>query len=478
MRRAYWTAFVVCVAAATVPLLMTRTLPMADLPEHMAQVAMWKHFDDPCHRFGDTFELNLATPYFLGYGITRAFAAFMTVSIAIKITVWLSIIALPLSLHALLARGRGDPWLALLGFPLAYGYSFYWGMLNYALAVPIAIFYFALLFDERPRDVLRALVALLVFAGHGLVFAFCAVMTIGIAIARRSPRPLIALIPGALLVAAFVARTSSVYAVQVWDWNIRAVRFVDLPSVLFANAWEPWGIAIVAAIAVAIAVTRPRVTRDPARWVFAALAALSYFAGPSIALNNAAIFRRFSIMVAVGVLFLFDEPRRRVAASRTILIAIVVVWMTVLAQRFDRFDEDTRSFDRIVETIPTPRRVLMFAGDVSSEHVTGPVYLHFAALYQVRRGGIIAWSFANWYPQIVHYRRGAEPVVKDERMVTGAIDWPGVLQYDYVMMRGLAAQRWLLRAPQLKLLRRSGDWFLFATPRARIPQRNCAPLNE
>src|SRR5688500_15515438 len=91
----YWTAFVACAIAATVPLLMTGTLPMADLPEHMAQIAIWKHFRDDCHRFADTFRISLATPYLLGSVVTAALALLMTVSSAVKVTVWLSIVLLP-----------------------------------------------------------------------------------------------------------------------------------------------------------------------------------------------------------------------------------------------------------------------------------------------------------------------------------------------------------------------------------------------
>lgn len=480
MRRAYWTAFVVCAIAATVPLLVTRTMPMADLPEHMAQVAMWKHFDDPCHRFHQTFELNFATPYLLGYAITRALALFVTVSTAFKIVVWLTILALPLSLHALLAGGNGDPWPALFGFLFAYGYAFYWGFLNFSLATPIAIFYLALLFDRTPRDLARALLVLIIFLAHGLVFAFCAAVTVAVALARRSPRPLVALIPGGLLIAAFVARLWSAESTtrHPWIWGVGApARFTDLSSFLFSNVWEPWGFALLTAIAVTIAVARPRLARDPARWAFATVAALCYFAGPSVAFNNAAIYQRFAIFFAIAVLSLFQAPQRARAFSRAMIAAIVLVWMTVLADRFRRFDVETRSFDRVIATIPTPRRVLLFAGETYSDHVSGPVYLHFAALYQVRRGGVIGWSFANWYPQVVRYRKGAEPVMRSGRMPGPDIDWPGVLQYDYVMIRGLGA-RWLRRSPHLTLRMRSGDWWLFETPRARMPQRTCAPLNE
>src|SRR5687768_13868595 len=109
-RKAYWIAFAICAVAATIPLLVTELLPMSDLPEHAAQVAIWKHLHDPCHRFGEIYEIHFATPYLLAYVLTRVFALIVTVSAAIKVTVWLSIVLLPLSMRELFRRGGGDPW--------------------------------------------------------------------------------------------------------------------------------------------------------------------------------------------------------------------------------------------------------------------------------------------------------------------------------------------------------------------------------
>jgi hypothetical protein len=470
----YWIAFIACTVAATVPLLMTDTLPMADLPEHMAQVAIWKHYGDPCHRFCDTFELNFATPYLLGYGITRALAAFMRVSHAMAITVWLSIVLLPLSLRALLARGRGDVWLSLLGFPLAYGFAFYWGFLNYAVTIPVGIFYVALLFD-RGRDVPRGLVALLALLGHGLVFIFCTAATLVFCATRRTLRPLLGLVPGLVLLTILAVRLRAQYG---WMWEESYARLIDFPSLLLANAWEPWAALVVAAMAIAVAITRPRVTRDAARWALAVLALAAYFALPMIGFANSLIYQRFAVFAAAAVLFLFDEPRRGVAVSRGMVVAIVVIWMTVLAVRFRAFDAEKEPFDRLIAALPANRGVLMFIDDSTSAHVPGPVYLHYSALYQVRRGGVTAWSFANWTPQIVRYRPGKEMGVGVGPRPYMGIDWPNVLRYEYVLMRGSGARRYLLPSGELKLHARAGEWWLFETPRARTPQRACAPLNE
>ena len=483
MGRAFWLAFAVCAVAATIPLAVTGTLPAADLPEHMAQVALWKHLADPCHRFAATFELNFGTAYLLGYLVMRAFATVVTVTMAAKLTVWLSIVLLPLSMRALLRRAGADPWLSLLGFLFAYGYVFYWGFLNFALSIPVALWFFAQLYDDRPRVGRAGALALLLLATHALTFVFCAAATLAVAALRRAPRLLVPLAAPAVLFAAFILRLRSAERAvheELGMWKNAWQRLVDVPSLLFANAWEPFGVLLFLGIALAVFVTWPRLTRDPARWVPFALAMLVYLFAPLRAFGSTFLFTRFVSLAAVGALFLIGAPRRAVVVSRVIVLIVVVGWMTVLTGRFHRFGLEVRDYDRLVATIPANRRVVPFNVEPFSEHVPGPVYWHFGALYQVRRGGLVAWSFANYYPQVVRYRKGMEPVLRTHSTPLTGIDWPGVLQYDYILVRSRDPRLWLFReAPvPIALERRVGEWWLFATPRARGPQRDCPPLGE
>jgi hypothetical protein len=479
----YWIAFAVCAIAATVPLLVTPTLPMADLAEHMAQVAIWKHLDDPCHGYAEIYELNFATAYLLGYLVMRAFAVVVTVSTAAKLTVWLSVVLLPLSMRALLRRTGGDVWLSLLGFLLAYGHVFYWGFLNFALAIPIGLFYLALLYDKRPRLVAMSGVALLLLASHALMFVFVALVTLPVAAMRRMPRLLVSLIAPAILFAAFVFRLQQAEPTSqgAFTWRRSAFgRLADFSSLLVANMWEPWGLGIVLAIAIALLAARPRITKDGVRWMPVALAAGIYLFAPFTAFGSAHLYARFATLVLIGALMVLEAPRRAGPFSRALIVMLVVAWMGVLTSRFHRFGIEAAEFDRLVATVPANRRILQFNVHTFSEHVPGDVYSHSTALYQVRRGGIIAWSFANYYPQIIRYRKDAELVVKSGPVPLMGIDWPGVLQYDYIVVRGGAPRMWLLRDAPVPIgtAARGGEWSLFATPRAHGPQKDCPPLNE
>ncbi len=477
----YWIAFAICAIAATVPLLMTSVLPSADLPEHMAQVALWKHLGDSCTRYSEIFELNFATPYLAGYLIMRALALVMSVTAASKVTVWLSIVLFPLSLRALLRRTEADEWLSLLGFLFAYGYVFYWGFLNFALAIPVGIFAIAMLHASRTR-VLAALM-LLLLAAHALMFIFCAIVTIVVAIVRRAPKMLLTLVAPSILFAAFIVRLRAAETAAHGDitwWKTAPKRLLDIPSLLFANAWEPFGALLLIGIIIAIVITRPRITRDGSRWALFAIAMLLYLFAPLGAFGSTYLYTRFTWAVAVGAVFVINGPRRALPAARAIVIVLVIGWMCVLSMRFRAFGEEVRDYEQLVEMIPANRRIVQFNVEPFSENVPGPVYWHFGALYQVRRGGLIAWSFANFYPQIVRYRKGTEPLLTSHSTPLTGIDWPGMMQYDYLLVRGPDPRRWLFRdAPvEIPTERHVGEWWLFAMPRARSPQRDCPPLNE
>ena len=477
MRGAYWIAFVVCAAAATIPLLVTPILPSSDLPEHMAQVAIWKHFDDPCFRFADIFEVRWATPYLLGYLVCRALAVVLSVSVAMKVTVWLSIVLLPLSMRELLKRG-GDPWLSLLGFLLAYGYAFYWGFLNFAITIPIGIFFIALLYDARPRMLALTLLGILMMASHALVFVFAAAVTVPVALLRRSWRLLLPLVPASLLMVLFVVRLRETRQASQGGitWKLGLHRFFDLPSMLVANAYEVLGLVVVAVVILAIAAGKPRIAEVPARWVLLAVAGTVFFLAPQGAFGTAYLAPRFAIFVAVGAMMVLD-----VRASRALVVAIVLAWAALLTWRFQAFGVEAREFEGLLARIPPNRRIALFNVMPFSEHVPGPVYWHFGALYQVRRGGVAAFSFASHdYPQLLGYRPGAELIVNSRSTPVDGIDWPGVLQYDYVLFRGADSRRWLFRdAPvPFVLSARSGSWWLFESPRARAARQACAPLDE
>lgn len=486
---AYWIAFAVCLTAASVPFLAAKYLPMADLPEHAAQVAVFKAFDDPCYRFDRVFEFNWATPYLLGYLIARAFAAVVTVHVAIKLTVFVWVLLLPLSMRVLLLRSGGDPWLSLLGFPLAFGFSFYWGFLNFGLAIALGILHIAVACDVLRRPGRRN-VAALVILSFLLLIAHALMLIISAAVAailslfeiRRARFVLAAIIPALVVFGAWVMFVRSVETAVHRDvvWHLGFYRATQLPSILLSNAWDTWAAVFIAAvIATLLLLGRPRVVRDGRRWIVLAVALTLYFFAPLSAFGSAFLFQRLAVLIAAGALLVVDLSARR-RHLYPVLVILVITWMGVLTVRFVAFDREAREFDAVVERLPTNRRLLVFNMNAFSDAVPGPVFLHFAGYYQMRKGGLAAWSFANYYPQLIRYSAGAEPRVASSSVPQGRpVDWAGVAHYDFIAVRAKtgAPAALMSGAPfRTRLLLQRGSWWLFETPRASQPAASCPPL--
>src|ERR1041384_4083763 len=109
-RRRYRLAFAACSLVALAVLWIPKYLPLADLPQHAAQISIWKHIDDPAFGFREVFELQYFTPYLLGYGLARLFAGLCSVLVAMKLVLTLTVLGLPWSLGQLLGATRGDRW--------------------------------------------------------------------------------------------------------------------------------------------------------------------------------------------------------------------------------------------------------------------------------------------------------------------------------------------------------------------------------
>ena len=187
-------AYSLCAAASLLPFLVTYRMPMADLPQHAAQIALWRSFTVPCYGFSATYEINWLTPYVLPYVAVRLLAAFTTVNTALKLFTFLAVLALPLGIRAATDYARLDPSIALLGFPLAFGFAFYWGFFNFLSVVPLGIGFViqALRLRDEPsrrRAALLGALSLILLLSHALVFAASSGLVLLVLFWPGTPKP-------------------------------------------------------------------------------------------------------------------------------------------------------------------------------------------------------------------------------------------------------------------------------------------------
>lgn len=413
-------SFWACAALVVVAIWTPAELPLADLPQHTAQLVLWERLQDPGWRFADRFELDWGTPYLAYYVLGRALTAPLGVEGAVRCLVTLAALGLPLALRHLLRRRGGDPLLALLGFPLAFGFPLAMGFLNFALALPLALLLVAEAGEQAERPTRRGALALAAlslacFVAHALAWAAAmGVAGAGVCGARgtrrarlRAAAALAAALPAALL---WVARRPGALTPVTSVWGGGPVRALQLPTVLLGD--DAVSLAFGLAGVLALALGARRLSRDPARWAPAAAAAALFALAPTRVLGVSFVAQRLGVLVPLLLLVALDPApasrRRRAAVALVPLLALAQV--AVIAHGLRRAGEEGRNLRALAARVPEGALVL---GEVLSEapgwHPSVPAHDHLPLLVQRDRDVLVEPSFARHGPQLVRYRPGREP---------------------------------------------------------------------
>jgi hypothetical protein len=480
-------AFVVCALVALVPLWSATYLPMTDLPQHAAQIFFWQHHDDPAYDLAARTEFQWFTPYLLGYALWRLLAFVLPIPVGAQVLASVAVLAWPLAFLVWFRRtGQTDRWWALLGFPLAYSFSFYFGFLNYLLALPLSLlalasgWRYAQAPDARGGWLLVLWGAVL-FAAHGLTLGFVLPILASLILlqapdVRAGLRRLWPLACWLLLIAAYAVAYLRMCEQQQWvdtrehHWDLSWIRLVFLPHMLigFPQDWlgASW---VLAAALTAGYVLRP--VRSLSAWTPAAWALGAFLLGPDTALGTNLLCYRFAAFLPPFALAGLREAGSpaRTRVVRVVLVALTLFWLGVLSVRFRGFEEEARAFAPVLQRLPPQKKVLPLIFDSTSAHVSGLPYLHFATWYEVEKGGRAGFSFLDFGRGVLRSRPGVRKLA-DERlqMSPGTFTWEEGRAFDYFLVRAKEDKGPRLfaeaDAPVVCVLQ-SGEWYLYEARR-------------
>lgn len=489
-RDGFWLAFALCAVLYLLPIWSFKYLPMVDLPQRAGQVWLWCHYDDPALDISRRYELHLFTPYLLAYFVARCFAYVLSVPDAMRATISLTVLALPLSMQVLLRATGSSRWWALAGFPLSFGVSFYWGLVPYMAGAPLAVLLIGLTYTYAARPAWKTGLAigalgLALHFTHGLAWLFgvgvCAVV---LALHAKGPRafflgllPLAAATP--LAAAWFLyTRQSGAIGGRPIEWDLGVYRAMLLPS-----QWADMGFGalpfaygmlwLLAGIAVCFLSAAPR--RPWKLWVPFALAVLCYFALPNQIVNTYLFFQRFALFAPI-CLFAAVPPVLNAARARLLHLAIAalaIAWNAPLWAHLTAFDREARTFDRVMERMDAHRRVIIFPYQNRSKVLDGPYYLHFPAWYQPEKGGEVYYNFAMMFAEPIRYRPEHYP-----RQPQGmewpplGFTWEEMNAFDYYVVRSsedLSPRLFVNPGHDIRLVEHVEDWWLYAHAKPAPP---------
>jgi hypothetical protein len=479
-------ALTVCVGCAI--MWLAPRLPMTDLPQHAAQVALWRDLLSGASPWADLVRINLLTPYLIGYGLMLPLSFWLPLDVVARVVLDLALLGFVGGFVLLRRAFDGDrrlDWLSLFGF---FGFAWQWGLLTFLVAAPLALLFLAIAQGQtggptRNGSLLLIGLGLLLLISHGLVFlmavALGGLLTLWGLWRRRHARPIAALLPyTALGVACVGFRLATRHAegamqFDAWAYGL-ALPMRPLAGLVFVtgsgSAADP---VLVGTVCLALAApTILGLAFNRSGGAVLAAGTLMLFLGlPDYAFQTAFLFNRFALFLLpfYATMFRAGKP----PGWRRELVGLVALagasWLTlgIQAARIVAFARESQPFETVLAAAEPNHRAIALIYDKASAAAHNPqVYMHYAAWYQADKHGFIDFNFADFHPQIVRFRPGREPKVTLEiSWQPELFDW--VRQdgrvYDYFFVRGasddVAALR---RASPCALTTRAqdGPWFL------------------
>jgi hypothetical protein len=459
-RAAFW--LTVVVAGAT--FWIAPRPPMADLPQHAGQIALWHDLLTGTSKWQSAFYINLYTPYWLGNGLALLLSFAMPVSAAMKlllmVTYW-AFVAGSVLLRRRMAADQHLDWLFVCSF---FGLAYEYGLFPFLIAAPIGVAFIVLAHRhaERPSPAsgaLLCLTGLALYFSHGLTLAFAGV--IGAAFLVLKGRSFMAVMLSgvpyvvlagiclayALLGLAFAPGTSAVPGVPQWPG-----LFSGMKHLLFFPIGAPrldWLLAplvpllLLVPLLAGCGVNR----RNYAAFVPIGVLLAWVVAIPESVGETWFIAYRFTIFLLPFFALPFLAPRR--AWARWIAPALSWAFLVIHGERLAAFAKESDSFEQVLAAAAPGFRAQSVVLDPVSRAAQNPMaYVSFPLWYQADKGGLVDFNFAYFPTQVVRFREVQQP--KEEHR------YYFVRRTDPSPEKPMAAD-----AGAFRLLKSSGDWSLF-----------------
>lgn len=495
-----WLFALACVLC-TLPLWVGHYPPMADIPQHAAQIAAIKGLLQGDWPFAELFELRWFTPYWLGYGLVLALSFAIGVLPSLKLVLALSMAALPWSAVRFCRKAGVDARLTWLLLLMPFGFAYYWGFLSFMVAMPLGFLFLSSALDLREKTDGRiwlkmALWVHALFFAHLLIAAFCCIVAglmlvspwQGIRSWLRRVSPLFAVLPVALLWLA-TTLTDSAQANEPVQWGLRLAmrlqyflpRMIGSPDVPVVSLL---GLLILALPFLA----GSRFATSPGRWLpFAFYIVFELFFPVSI-MGNSFTASRFGVFGVPLYLLCFvpvhssvantqpRHPNRLVGPLAAAIAILMLGWHTL---RASIIDIQSKGYSEVVARADPGKRMLSLIFQHGSMASSAPVFMHFPAWYQAEHNGLTEPSFARAYAIPLQFRDRAGSAIEQGfgwRPDIFDWEWHHGERYDYFLTRsGADPGAWLIGKSgcRLRLVSRSGQWRLYEqTPKAY----DCEPM--
>jgi hypothetical protein len=475
-------------AAAIVPFWSSEMLPYQDAPQHIAAVRVLADYHAPGLAFDRWFQPDLGRLEYLGFYLPAAAIARVTsAATAVRVVLSLVAVAWVAAFWMFLGAMGRDRRLAVFAPALLHTTPLYLGFFNFVESVPLALVLVALTERElrapTPRRALLLAVgaaALLWLHPSALAFALAAAAVLALTSGRarrQIGRALLPYLPALLLLGAWAVRALAARdgpgaaARTPPHWfgaRVQVLELLRFGNVL-AGHWDELCMAAFAALfAAAVAVPgRPRLQRGFRVPLLALLTLAAYMVAPfDIGYMGYISLRALPFLMLLIVASPSIAPGRATSLVLGAVAALTVAYSLKLAASYRAFDREAEvsELSQVLRAAEPGKRLIAVIEETGSRVMQFQAYLHFAAYYELLRGGRARYNFAEtpWTP--VRFRKGEEPVPlpRSWELNAGKLDLAyAASDEDYVLVRAPGP------APGgFDLVSHAGRWSLYA-PTAR-----------
>ncbi|MBB5444773.1 MULTISPECIES: hypothetical protein [unclassified Paraburkholderia] len=421
--------------------------PLVDLPQHAGQVMLLRALLEHTSPWQNLVQLNLLTPYLVGYGLALPLTYLMPIGAALNCVLMLAYFAFVASCVGFRRYLGGDPRLDWLFVPGFFGFAFMWGFYTFLVATPLGILFMWLSHDYAKATSVRKGVWMFVagtalFFCHGLVFLLAMAVGVGFVLFKQKTfvRKILALAPfvplGVLCIAyMYWSRATdpllgqTVPGVDVFKWGFDLQRVLSLPVYVWGmNKSAAVYLPLVALMFAAPWLWRNRINPDRSVIVPMLAVAFVWFVVPGTALKTAYLYHRFALFLLPAYALMFCAPQTSASGARRAssgpsggaLIGVAVqaliiagCWIFFADQtiRLHRFAVENAPLDALLSRTEPDQRALSLIFDRASPAYRSPVaYEHQSLWYQAEKRGFVDPNFATYVPQIARFRPGMMPM--------------------------------------------------------------------
>jgi hypothetical protein len=423
---------------AAVPILLTPFPPATDLPQHIAQVRLFKEaLADP----GGPYVIQWLAPNNLIYVFLLGFWTVLPIGLVARVTLIFIVILWLAGVHGLAAARRRPLAMAIAASLLVFNQSFYWGFLNFMLGFPVFILWLVLTAKAPGRLsgklwVALAGTSLLLYESHVLWLAAGGLWLIVIGLVKKAPMKmtlgrLSALVPCSLMAGLWYPHLWASRSMAGFDtaahWSPPRDRLGAFMDAAFGGLRGPTETAVFIFIflwaALSILQNRRRlgslVDRDllAAAFFFLAVVVIA----PDMFMNSIFFSSRWFPPALIFLLLGLPAPAFRRLAPKTIVLVVAASFLAITSLTWRSFEKkELTGLQQSLDQVPPSSRVLGLDLVKESELIKGRPFLQLFAYAQVFKGGELNFSFAEHYSGLVAYR-----TKRDVRWTSG-LEWRGV----------------------------------------------------